>query len=169
LRREHDVVRGTRTRTFVMAILGVFFTGVPLLVQIDPGGILFKTSYATHIAWSCGFMALVAGFAYWARETMMSTVLNRRSVVALQGLFVAQILLFATAWRLDISLLATEVLMMFLWVVVSGLAALAIDRRLAGGFVAYLAGFLIALPFPAQRFYIMSSANFVFTICVIYE
>jgi serine/threonine-protein kinase len=169
LRRQHDLGVGARTRTLIMAIMGTLFTAVPLTAALAPDLVAFSTSYATHIAWSLGFFVLVAGFGIWARESMMSTVLNRRAFVAIEALFVGQILLCAATWRLGISLTATEVLLMFVWVVMSGMAALTLDRRLTPGFVGYLIAFVIAVQAPERRYLIMAAANLAFTITAVYH
>jgi hypothetical protein len=152
-----------------MAILGTLFTAIPLTAAIDVDAFPFHPSSATHIAWSIGFFVLVLGLGIWARESMMATVLNRRGFVTIEALFVAQILLCTATWRLGISITATEVLMMFLWVVMSGMAALAVDRRLTPGFLAYLLAFALAVQVPERRYYIMAAANLMFSSMAVYH
>jgi serine/threonine-protein kinase len=165
LRREHDVVVGSRTRAFAMSVLGVLFVGVPL-VQALTGR---EPTYGVWGAWSLGFSVLTTGFGIWARESLTATVLNRRSFMMVQWLFVTHLLLLATGWRLGLPIEATEILIMLMWVVFSGLAAITVDRRLAPGCVAFALAFALALGSPEYRKYLMSAANFVYAVVVVYQ
>jgi hypothetical protein len=86
-----------------------------------------------------------------------------------QWLFVTHLLLLATGWRLGLPIEATEILIMLMWVVFSGLAAITVDRRLAPGCVAFALAFALALGSPEYRKYLMSAANFVYAVVVVYQ
>ena len=84
-------------------------------------------------------------------------------------LFVCQASLWLATWRLDISVAHSELLMMFLWLVICGMTAIAIDRRLAPAAVSYLLALCFAVNYPEHRLYAMSAANFIFTIAAVWS
>jgi serine/threonine-protein kinase len=168
LRAQHDETVGERTRTFLATLFGSMFTIFPLLAGLFPG-VLRLRGHAQHIGWSLGFLVLVVAFGFWARDTLSKTVLNRRSLASMIFLFTAQAALFIGAWRLDMPDVDAEIMMMFLWVALSGMFVIAVDRRLAPCALGYLAAFAFACVWPAQRFFAMAAGNFIFLVTSVYH
>jgi hypothetical protein len=52
--------------------------------------------------------------------------------------------------------------MLFLWFVISGMVAIAVDRRLVPAAVGFAAGFGVAVAYPTWVWYAMSASNFAF-------
>jgi hypothetical protein len=168
LRRQHDTETGTRTRTFITLILGFLFTAFPLLAALEPRLMVVRT-HERWVLWSLGFIAVVLALSFWARDSLSKTVINRRVVIGTLFLFVCQIVLAVVAQRLDVPVLQTELLIMFLWFVIAGMAAIGIDHRLTPCALGYLIALLVAVWHPEHRLYAMAAANLGFTINAVWH
>jgi hypothetical protein len=69
-----------------------------------------------------------------------------------------------STWSLGLSEDQTEVMMIFLWMVVVGMMAIAIDLQLIPAAIGYLVAFVIAAQWPAIRLYCAAAGNLIFTI-----
>jgi eukaryotic-like serine/threonine-protein kinase len=161
--RAHDASIGRRTRTFGTLLLGVGFTIMPLVEAAtderfgphDNGG---------WALWSGFLLVLVILFGVWARESMTRTIFNRRVWLTTQLVFVAQLVLYAGAAQLDLDALRASIAMILVWSVITGMASITIDPRLAPTSIGYAAAFLIAARWPATRWWMMSASNLLLTI-----
>ncbi len=163
MQRELDAKIGTRTRMFIVLILGTVFTLAPLAGALDPD--LVRTRHhVDHVVWSLALTGLVLGLGYWARESMSKTLINRRLFVTAIHLFITQTALWLGAWHLDIPVATTQVLMLFLFFTIGGMVSISIDRRIAPSTLGFLIAFVVAARHPAATLYIMSVANLTFTI-----
>jgi serine/threonine-protein kinase len=167
LRADHDDRTGTRTRTFLTIVLGVMFTIFPLIAAVQPEWIAMR-HHGHLLGWSVGFLVVVTLLGLWARESMSKTVVNRRTWATAMFLFVGQAAMVLGTWRLGLTVVQTEVLMMYLWIAISGMVAIGIDRRLAPSTVGYVAAASFASYWPECRFYAMAVANALFTINAVY-
>jgi serine/threonine-protein kinase len=163
MHRQLDERTGTRTRMFVVLILGVIFTGAPLLGTVAAGPAGF-THHSDFVLWSIGLLLFVLGLGYWARDSMSKTVINRRVLASTVFLFVGQLALWLGAWELGVDFGTTMALTIFLWFVMIGMVAITVDRRIAPSLPVYLLGFVIAARFPSKTLYVMSAINLFFTI-----
>ncbi|HUH02573.1 MAG TPA: serine/threonine-protein kinase [Kofleriaceae bacterium] len=161
LGQQYDHTIGTRTRTFLMLVLGACFTGFPLFAGLT--GVQLRT-HGQHIVWSCGFLLIVIALGFWARDSLSKTVINRRIAAAMVFLFVAQVILQVGMTLLEVPIAQSQVMMLFLWLVMDAMLAIGVDRRLAPSVVGFLIAFLVAARFPEHRFFAMSAANFGFTV-----
>jgi eukaryotic-like serine/threonine-protein kinase len=163
---QHDPRIGTRTRMFIALILGTLFTVFPLLSYVT--GVELRT-HRDLTLWSIGFMVVVITLGAWARESMSKTVVNRRMLGTAMFLFVAQIVLAIGAWNLELSMAQTQIAQLFLWFVLSGMMAIAVDRGIAPTSIAMAAAFLVAARYPDHRLLAMSAGNLVFTINAVWR
>jgi serine/threonine-protein kinase len=161
LRVQHDTVAGRRTRSALSGLLGFTFAVLPLLEALFPG-ILPLGTHRGNVVWAVGALVIVLGFVYWARHTFSSTLFNRS--VAMTGifLFVGQIIVSAGSAQLGLSVMQSQVAMVFFWGTLTSMVAITLDRWLAPAAAFYFAAFLFATRFPEQRFYAMAASNFVF-------
>jgi eukaryotic-like serine/threonine-protein kinase len=166
LGREHDVAIGTRTRAFLAALLGGLFTIFPLIGAFH--GLALRT-HAQKIQWSIAFLAITLGLGWWARESMTATAINRRVFVSGVFLFVSQTLLHLGTWKMGLSLVPTDQLMMFLWFVIVAMLCINVDWRLTPAAFGYAFAFAAALRWPDERMFLMSAANAVFTLTVLWQ
>jgi len=162
LGKQLDVKVGTRTRTFISVVLGVAFTIFPLLGatwdRID------MTSHLQMIQVSAGFLVGVLLLGFWARDSLMKTLINRRVFSTITFLFIAHIVLYLGAAAADVDPLDVRVLVLFVWFCFAGMAALTIDMRLLPCTAGYLVAFFVASVRPELALYAMSGSNLLLTI-----
>jgi hypothetical protein len=162
LRREHDLSIGTRTRTFLMAIIGAAFTVVPLVPSFVPS--LTLASHRGLLIFAVISLSLVVLLGLWARETLGATLVNRRLASMALLLFVVQLALALGGWALAIPVPSIQVIYLLVYATVVGGIAIAIDRQLWPSATAYLVAFAVASWRPAWCLYLMSAADLVLTI-----
>jgi len=141
---------------------------VPALLALRPG-LAAMRSHGVLLLWTAGFLVFVLGLGYWARDSLSKTVVNRRAFASAVFLFVAQAAMVIGAWDLGLSVVQTEVLVMYLWIAISGMVAIGVDRRLAPSTLGYVLAALAASRWSEYRFYAMSAANLVFTINAVWH
>ena len=139
LGRDHDARFGQRTRWFVLMCMGTLWSILPpTLASRAP----VPASFAEVAVFPAAFLLLLGGIAYWARESLMSTVFNRRVSALLAATLVCQLILTAggalAGWEIP-RLLPAE---FFLWFVVALMFVITIDHRFWPACVGYLAGYL---------------------------
>ena len=102
LGQDHDLTVGTRTRTFLSAVFGVLWTGLPLLLWwLRSRGA--EASHGVSILTSCAWLFLGSVLFLWARETMSKTLINRRFSLTVAVLMILQMVLGAGSWLLGIT------------------------------------------------------------------
>jgi eukaryotic-like serine/threonine-protein kinase len=163
LARAHDASIGSRTRIFGTLLLGVGFTVIPLANAVMGGGVSPR-SYRGWVVASATFLVLVLAFGLWARDSMSRTVFNRRVFASTIAVFVFQLVLYAGASELGLSVVVASVVMILMWAVIAAMVAIAVDRRLWPMAVGYLIAFLCAARWPEQRFWAMAASNLILTI-----
>lgn len=163
LRRQQDPVTGRRTRHFLSVLFGVTFTVLPLVNEV--GGAPFgKESHGRDAATTAVMLVVVCGFLFWARNSVLTTAINRR--LSATGIFAVfgNLILSLGAWALDADIIEAQVFMIFYWGVVMSMLAIHLDRWLWPSTVVYFASFLLAAARPELRFYAMAAGNFSFAI-----
>jgi serine/threonine-protein kinase len=163
LRHQNDSKIGRRTRTMFAVILGTSFTALPLGNAFHP----WLLSPADHAYWSIVALAVFAGLAYWARQSMMATLFNRRLVAAIFLLFVAQVVV---GFSCDFAGLTVETTALFysgMWMILSGMLAIQYDWRLGGATVVYAAMLLVGGRWPSTVYYLMALGNLAFAVAAV--
>ena len=158
---DHRV--GTRTRMFVILILGLFFVGAPLFGAIRP-----EVARMQHpiewVGWTSGLTVLHLVLGWWARESLSKTLVNQRLFLTVLLLFIAQIALWLGIWYLKIPATEGQVFMIFLWFVITGMVTIAIDVKIAPSVLVFLLGFMAAARWPQHARYVMAAINFAFVV-----
>ncbi len=162
LRAEHDATIGRRTRTFMVMLIGVVFTILPLVTAIWPDVWPYTSAHLVEI--SVASVALVVAGSWWARDTLGATLFNRRATATALFVFVAQTLLSVGTWIAGIGPELTQVMMQLLWGSVVAMMAIMLDRRFAWSAAVYFAAFLVSARLPEQRLYTIAAANLVLAI-----
>ncbi len=160
LAREHDDSVGRRTRMFLAMIMGSLWTAGPFVWQwLWPRWDFARSHWA---AIDFAFLIGVVGHSLWlwARDSMSQTVMNRRLVWTVRTVVWAQVVLLIGAYIAGIAVEQANVLMIFLWAVVTASAAVGIEPRLAPAAIASGAAFLVACTHLEWTFYCMSASNF---------
>lgn len=139
---------------------------LPLADVVAPGR-FGSLSNERQVAWAalmCGVVALIG--LWWRRRP--TTALDHRVFAIGAFLFFTQGLLALGAWSLGLPALQVRVLML-LWGVIIGVTAIALDRWLLLGALAYLAGFLITTREPEASHYLTSATNLAFALNVLWR
>ncbi|MFN0246321.1 MAG: protein kinase domain-containing protein, partial [Kofleriaceae bacterium] len=161
LARQHDPSIGTRTRMFIVIVLGGLFSVMSLLTVL---GLLTPTSYVDHVVLSLVLLSAVLGLGFWARATLSRTLVNRRLLASITFVFVVQLGLSLAAPRLELTLLQLQHSFQLLWAVVAGIVTITVDRSLLPGALTFAIGFVVALLVPQYIFHVIAANCVVFTI-----
>lgn len=165
-RDDSNFALGSRTRIFLISILGMLWTITPLLRYTWRFESLLS-NYLGMAAITSFFMLFTIGLWYWARETLSKTLINRRFSLALLTLFPCQFLLFAAGSMMEMSVVQAQQLMLFVWTMVSAGVVAGVDLRFLPAAIGYAAAFLIAAKYPEARFLAMSAGNAVLTVTAV--
>jgi serine/threonine-protein kinase len=160
MRRELDFSIGTRTRTFITAVLGTLFVVLPTIAAVVPN----HPMRAYPELYSTAFLVIILLFGWWARQSLMSTAVNRRMFLTIALMFAVQSALVGGALRFGMSLAEVELLMVVIWTVTGLNFAIGVDRRLTPAVIGYLIVFGMCVAWPAQRLYWIVLGNLTFTI-----
>jgi serine/threonine-protein kinase len=137
LGRDHDVRIGQRTRWFLLSVLGVIWTILPLVLSRRPAPVDHWGIFWFPVI----FLAVGGGFAIWARDSLMKTAFNRRAVAVVALALVAQGVLAVGTMVAGIPVLAVLPLEFFLWFCVTAMMTITMEWRLWPSAVGYLATF----------------------------
>lgn len=144
LQEDLDPTHGRRTRVFLTTVMGFLWTLLPLAAGAHWSRV---EGFAwSGIAISVVFMAMIFGFVWWARESMMRTAINRRMVLA--GFLAVGLQLVArlVALKTGDALLETFHEGFLVWTGLVVMLASATDWRLLVSAAGYLAAYVI-VPF----------------------
>jgi serine/threonine-protein kinase len=161
--REWDPNVGRRTRAFLSVVAGVMWTVIPLLSSHR----LFYESYTGLMAAPAGMLVFALLLTVWARESMTKTAINRALVGSAMFNMAAMMVLHGGATLLGMPTRMIQALDLFVWMCVTGLMAITIDRRLAVGTAGYFVGFFVACLRPPWVFYVMSATNALLTVTML--
>ncbi|MCZ7685072.1 MAG: hypothetical protein M5U28_42400 [Sandaracinaceae bacterium] len=161
LRHDLDPTRGRRTRSFIAMVMGLLWTLTPLAAQ----HFYVENGHAEPSPWvpigvSVVFLTILAGFGFWARESMMGTAINRR--LGLAAFLAMSLQLVARIVSLETGETSMQTLhqQFLVWSGVVVMLAAAVDWRLllsAGGYLAAYA--LTPLVGVEHALYVLSAAN----------
>jgi len=161
LEREHDETFGSGIRTLMMVAFGGAFSVIPLIIATVPA--FRESSHTTHLMWSGGIAALLAGVAWSVRATMLATSINRTLVGAVLLLFAMQAVIAAGGWLAGRSPAEAYTWNLLLYAVVVGMLAIALDAYLGIAAAGYVAGYLVVSHDDAYALYMASAGNALFT------
>ncbi|MBX3230759.1 MAG: serine/threonine protein kinase [Labilithrix sp.] len=155
---QHDSSTGQRTRMVVGGILACSWSLNPYLAEWA------LESYPDAPYWSwygatfafCAFAWLVA---YWGRESLLKTVLNRQLIAVIAVMFATQFSLQVGGHLLALPARPLLTLHVLVWFSGAAYGSIVIDRKLAYGALGYLAAFLYACSVPQHVFHAMSLAS----------
>jgi len=163
LRHAHDLRVGSQQRGKLAVILGVLFTSAPVAMQLAPDFDLLHT-YQSHVGWTAFMLLLTLAMIYRSRESLTTTVVNARLLGAIAFLLIAQIVLLACMWHAHLPIRDSEVMLLFLYFVVSGTAAMSVDTAMAPTAVGFGLTFVLASIYPVHVKWLLSLGSFIFTV-----
>ncbi|MAC28032.1 MAG: hypothetical protein CMH59_16375 [Myxococcales bacterium] len=162
LDREADRIRGRRTRAFFIAVLGTLWTVGPIWGYFS--GIDRTLTPTLTALMTLGFLTLLGFLVGWARESMLSTRLNRTIVGLLAVTLGVQILWVFGARAAGLDHAQQRIGMLFLYAVAAAKGAVAIDLSLVPMALIYGGAFLWAAHDPPRTTLFMGLANGAFVL-----
>jgi serine/threonine-protein kinase len=158
LERDRDPDIGARTRLSIALILGGVWTVSPLFAWF----VLYRQMAPTHEATMAGsafLLCIVLGLAYWGRQSLSRTALNRGLVACFIFAFVAHVLLEVGAMILGVPEMHAQAFKLFLWFCVLSVGGFAFDRRVLPMAPVLAVAFLVAAARPDWAFLITAVVN----------
>ena len=152
---ELDGAIGRRTRTVIIAVLGVVFTILPVAM----GLIGVELTHARFVEFSAGALAGMGALVYWARATLFATLFNRRLALAGLFLFASQIVVFGCAWLADSDLHATELMDVFSAFVFAAMLAIMVSPWFSIGVAFYLIALVATARWSGAFLYTIAAGN----------
>jgi serine/threonine-protein kinase len=154
----HDLEVGRISRGKLGVALGVLFTIAPLTAQ----WVSYFQSHFWFTMWSVTATAITGSWGWFARASLATTLVNRRILWSGVFIFAMQTVLIVMMGQLDASLGNTEIMMLFLYAVTSGMLAITVDRQLAASAIGFSLATIAAARWPADGLYILAVADFIF-------
>lgn len=164
--QQLDKTPGSLTRTFITAILGVFWVSVPLLRMFD-GSRRYET-HAMTVFIDVAMLLFVLGLGVWARESMLKTAVNRRLFASLALMFVVQCVLgIGLALDGHIAPSASHWLHVLIWCATMISIAINLERAFAIPAVAAALLFVVAAARPSLLYPGMSLVNVIVVVTAV--
>jgi eukaryotic-like serine/threonine-protein kinase len=157
---KYDEEVGRRTRSFLVIVLGVLYTVTPLVLALAR---LPKTP-DNFEAFAVVSLLVMIGLIAWARDTMTTTLFNRRVAAASVFSFVAQLVAVSGVWMAGGGFYAMGEAAAFSWFMFTAMVAVAIAPWFWLGAGGYLAAFFVTAWWPPAFLYAISGATVLFTI-----
>jgi hypothetical protein len=146
----------------VICILGINFMVWPLLIQLRPD--VFGLSNRLLIEWTGGGTIAMIAIGIWARQTVTSTLFNRRLFATATFFFILQCLAGLAATNAGLDPKLTLLALQFTWGAISSMVAITLDHRLAGTAIGFIAGFVASSFLLDEQLYVVAVTCLVFTI-----
>ncbi|MEM7153125.1 MAG: serine/threonine-protein kinase [Myxococcota bacterium] len=162
--RDSDLRVGARTRTFIVSLLGILFVGIPLFGHMDGN----EEDTRRALTWfPVALLAMLVALRWWARESLGKTAINRRVMsTAMLMAFVEMVFGFVFD-ALNASNEIIELTHMVVGMLITGVLAIHIDRRIALTPVGYALALLACVPWLELRHVWFAMANAVVTVTLI--
>ncbi|MBM4363904.1 MAG: hypothetical protein FJ104_14590, partial [Deltaproteobacteria bacterium] len=164
LERDLDPRVGSRTRTFLSAVLGSLWTALPIVSHFLLGARDSGPEIQASMATAAGSLPLVLGLGYWARESLRKTALNRRIFALLLFVLASQLVLGAACLVAGVASAVAVPLTFFLWFVAAGLAAITIEIGAWPTALAFLVCLFLALSEPRWTLVLMGISQAILTV-----
>jgi len=155
IRSDEDETIGRRTRTFVTTVLGTTWVLAPAgMAAFD-----IVPSFSL-LFWSAAVMgALVAGIAYWARDSLSRTRLNRAIASAIMVAVLGQFLVGGVAMGLGLGILRTPGLILMAWTLGTAYVSATVHPAFWPSVVCFTGFTVAAVQWPERAYWFMSGAN----------
>ena len=161
--RAMDITKGWRTRSFVAGALGTVWT---LLCLFGPR---YETN-PTHLSsfvMTLAMAGVIVIVGVWARQTLSSTLVNRRGYATLLVTITMQLLFLAGCQPLNIPVHTARTMYLLFWGIALAFSTVHVDNRLWPAMLVPIISFFVAIRFPDALYPLMALGNFVFTVNVL--
>ncbi len=161
IEQDQSRLTGRRTRRFVAMLLGVLWALAPILGHdlelrySEPAA----QGHTLLIGWSLLVGSISCAVAFWARDSLLRTAVNRRFASAIVFVFAAQLALQLGARHMGLSVANTVTLFIFTWFLVAAFLSVLVERRVYPAAIVYLLAFVAAAAEPTWRWAAASVAN----------
>jgi hypothetical protein len=149
---------GRKTRSFIGAILGVGFVGMPLCSALFGVPSQFD-DYEGTLAVSVCFLLLFAALTIWARASMLATAFNRRVVAGLATSLSLGIPLQLGHWATGLPVRESHIMHLLYWSAMATMFALLVEPWLFVAGATYLVAYAAALQWPGHHIVISAAGN----------
>ncbi len=163
LEAQADTRAGQRTRWFVGGFMGLMWT----VTTFVAGRILHEPSVKGALITVLAFWVVALGLLWWARDSLLKTVMNRALSATVFVTFAANVVSLSSAlltgmphsvaFDFEFILIASSVALM----------GLTVERRILPVAVAFTAGHFLAALWPARRFDWMALCQLLLTVSVL--
>jgi hypothetical protein len=155
--RRVDPAVGARGRAAMISFLAAIWLAIPIVGHVALAGRppTRLTVYGSAVA----LLVVTAAGVLWARGSIRRSAISRQLV---GWVLLTPVLQAVQALGLDLlgaDVQAMQSAQFFLWGTMCAAAAVAVDRRIAVGAVAYLVAYLVAVRAPEARYLIMLGPN----------
>ena len=123
-----------------------------------------RDSYAMTLAFGGVALVVALGLGFWARESMLKTVINRRVGGIAIIMLVANLMTELGGLLMGLPAPVAEVFLFLLWSFTTAVLALTVDRRLVLAALMYLVGFFVASADVDRRLWVMAVTNLIMAI-----
>jgi hypothetical protein len=157
---KYDDAVGRRTRTFMVVSLGGLYTILaPLLAILH----IELTPYRFELFTIAG-VAIMIGLIAWARDTLTTTVFNRRVAIAAIFSFVGQFVAASGAWLMGLGVPGQELGALLSWFMFTTMVAISIATPFALATIGYAVAFFVTAKWPHAFLWIIAFGNAMFAL-----
>jgi len=164
-RDQQDIKVGMRTRALISGTLGLCFTLVPIYRALSPAK--DSLDWTNTIAVPAALLALFSVLSFIARDTMLRSAINRRTIATVFVVLLGQSALSIACQSMGLAPDATAPLLLVLWATASAMYAALVDRRLLPTTLAYITAMFCAVTWPQWQWWATTVAHACFTINVV--
>lgn len=158
---------GTRMRTVIGVGLIAIWALSPLLAEL----FALRAAYQSNLRmtlWPAGSLVLLGVATYWLRATLWQNVFNRRLVLIVSALFIAQVVLHLGCHYTGIPATTTMVFKVFMSSLTVAVLAASMSLALYPSAIGYLLAIFVILAWPDVRLYAISASHMVMAMNVLY-
>lgn len=167
--RDNDSATGARTRVLLGLIMGFIWTLSPLALSrwLPEMTGMTRESHLGMIYSTGGLLLVGVGFAWWARDSMSKTKLNRQLMSSVMFTLLAQMVMNLVCGVRGIDIETTMTLNFFLWFTIAGIVSLLLEHRFWLATLGYFVALFVVTFLPEYRYWIMSASHLLLTINVL--
>ncbi len=160
---DMDLQTGTRTRAFIGLVMGLGWIFGPLLREY-----LGVTDYDSSLRGRAIFLATAGGLAWWARESMFRTAVNRRLLASLFLVLVGLVLIDLVGMYTGLPAPRSYAFHQAFIASVTAMNAIKIDNRRGPTSLVYFASFGLSATHPEWSNWCQAGANALLTANIVW-
>ncbi|MCO4746839.1 MAG: protein kinase [Proteobacteria bacterium] len=159
LGRDQDESIGQRTRTFVAAVLGVAFIGMPLVIWTQEHRLVGYSGGVLGLGWSVAMLVSIGSLLFWARDSLSKTIVNRSFAKLMLAVPLGQLFLALVAIQNGTSLHALGHDHMIYWSAMCAATAAVVDARMLVPTLFYAVSWAVCGDRPEWTFPVIAAGD----------